>query len=141
MLGHLSHYIKYHERNKTNFFDGHHWTYDSAESLTKVFTYWTKNKIHKLLTKMEAEGLIESGDYSDNRAVRPKYYRICNGVIADSQTATSTGTKRLLLQVAKWLLLLYLINLLINLLISLLLIRHLRSFGLYGLPRKTNKVL
>ncbi|AYO17056.1 hypothetical protein D0812_21960 [Vibrio owensii] len=76
VIGRIAHFVEYHRNNKTQFHDGHYWTYDTAAALAAHFTYWSPNKIQKLMKRLEEKGLIVSGDFSENRAVRPKYYRL-----------------------------------------------------------------
>ncbi|MGR5294769.1 hypothetical protein ACPV5U_08685 [Vibrio mediterranei] len=100
IIGHFNYFIEHHRANDTNFFNGHYWTYDTAESLAQKFPYWSKNKIQKLLVKMEEQGLIVSGDFSENRFKRPKYYRVLrgqeactikpNGLLGESHLADSS---------------------------------------------------
>lgn len=98
IIGHFLHFIEHHRANNTNFYEGHYWTYDSAASLAEKFPYWSKNKIQKLLVKLEDKDLIVSGDFSEDRFKRPKYYRVIastcqpNGLLPASQMADCTGS-------------------------------------------------
>ncbi len=76
VIGHFAHFLKYHEANETNFYEGHYWVYDSAKSLSDALPYWSSNKIQKLIKRMEDRGLLISGDFSEDRSKRPKYYRL-----------------------------------------------------------------
>ena len=99
IIGHFLHFIEHHRANNTNFYEGHYWTYDSAASLAEKFPYWSKNKIQKLLVKLEDKDLIVSGDFSEDRFKRPKYYRVVaatyqpNGLLPTSQMADCTGSQ------------------------------------------------
>lgn len=99
IIGHFQHFIEHHRANKTNFYEGHYWTYDSAASLAEKFPYWSKNKIQKLLVKLEDKNLIASGDFSEDRFKRPKFYRVIadtlkpNGLLPTSQMADCTESQ------------------------------------------------
>lgn len=76
--------------------DGFHWMFASASKMTKVFPFWSSNKIQKLLKKLEDGGVIISGSFNDNKFDRTKWYTMPeysiqpNGGIRISQNDEST---------------------------------------------------
>lgn len=72
----LCYWISKNEANKTNFFDGNYWTYNSVEAFLKLFPYMTKHKINKSLKELEDAGMIITGNYNQSTYDRTKWYSI-----------------------------------------------------------------
>lgn len=56
--------------------EGYYWTYNSAEAFAKIFPYYTKSKIHRMLTQLEIEGAILSGNFNKVAYDRTKWYTL-----------------------------------------------------------------
>jgi hypothetical protein len=64
------------ETNKKNYFDGRYWTYNSIKAFQEQFPYLTLKQIRGAIQKLEDEGLIASGKYSDNPYDQTKWYSV-----------------------------------------------------------------
>ena len=62
--------------NKTNIYDGRVWTYNSYKAFAELFTYLSIPQIKRLLTKLENEGIVISGNYNAHKRDRTKWYTI-----------------------------------------------------------------
>ncbi len=54
--------------------DGFYWTYNSARAFAELFPYFTERKIQRLLTQLEEDGIIMSGNYNKMAYDRTKWY-------------------------------------------------------------------
>lgn len=64
LLGYFYHWIKVHEKNETNFYDGRYWTYDTVRGLVEKMPYLTRSKIHRAIKKLLDSNLIETGNFN-----------------------------------------------------------------------------
>lgn len=77
--------------------DGYYWTYNSARAFAEIFPYYNKSKVHRLLTQLESEGAIISGNFNRAGYDRTKWYSMpefsisnnCNTQVAEVQNASS----------------------------------------------------
>lgn len=77
--------------------DGYYWTYNSARAFAEIFPYYNKSKVHRLLTQLEEDGVIVSGNFNKAGYDRTKWYSMpefsisnnCNTQIADVQNGSS----------------------------------------------------
>lgn len=77
--------------------DGYYWTYNSARAFAEIFPYYNKSKVHRLLTQLEEDGAIISGNFNKAGYDRTKWYSMpefsisnnCNTQIAEVQNGNS----------------------------------------------------
>jgi len=80
MLHHIRYWVAKNEANDRNFHDERYWTYNSQSAFAKLFPFWTARKIGRLLTKLEEEGAIVSGNFNDKRYDRTKWFTLTNAI-------------------------------------------------------------
>lgn len=78
ILENIAFWIKKNESNNKNFYDGYTWTYNSAESFNKLFSYITPSKIRRCLLKLEELEVLKSGNYNKQGYDKTKWYSITN---------------------------------------------------------------
>ena len=54
--------------------DGYYWTYNSARAFAELFPYFSERKVQRLLTQLESDGVIMSGNYNKIAYDRTKWY-------------------------------------------------------------------
>ncbi len=54
--------------------DGYYWTYNSARAFAELFPYFSERKVQRLLTQLEDDGVIMSGNYNKMAYDRTKWY-------------------------------------------------------------------
>ena len=54
--------------------DGYYWTYNSARAFSELFPYFGERKVQRLLTQLENDGVIMSGNYNKIAYDRTKWY-------------------------------------------------------------------
>ena len=74
ILYNLRFWLEKNKANDKNLHDGYYWTYNSAKAFATLFPYYNSSKIHRLLTQMESEGLVLSGNYNKKGYDRTKWY-------------------------------------------------------------------
>ena len=80
MLHHIRYWVAKNEANDKNYHEERYWTYNSQSAFAKLFPFWTARKIGRLLTKLEEEGAIMSGNFNDKRYDRTKWFTLTNAI-------------------------------------------------------------
>ena len=84
--------------NKKNLHEGHYWTYNSAKAFAELFPYISEDAIQRILKKLEAEGIIFTGNFNNNPYDRTKWYRLneeylsANSLLPFRENAESSST-------------------------------------------------
>ena len=76
MLNHLIYWIATNSMNGKHYFDGRHWTYNSAEKYTIIFPYWSTGQIRRILKSLVFQGIIIEGNYNKHKYDRTKWYAL-----------------------------------------------------------------
>lgn len=74
ILYNLRFWLEKNKANEKNLHDGYYWTYNSAKAFAALFPYYNASKIHRLLTQLENDGLVLSGNYNKAGYDRTKWY-------------------------------------------------------------------
>lgn len=74
ILENFYYWIKKNEANERHFYDGYYWTYNSQEALSRLFPYLNRNKVQRILQRMEEQGLIIKGNYNLQGYDRTTWY-------------------------------------------------------------------
>lgn len=67
--------------NGRNYRDGHYWTYDSLNALTKIFPCWSRRQLQGIIARCKEKGLILTAEYNEDRRDRTTWYTITEAVI------------------------------------------------------------
>lgn len=62
--------------NDRNLKDGRYWTYDSLAALTKIFPFWSRRQIERIINRCREKGLILTAAYSKDRRDRTTWYTV-----------------------------------------------------------------
>ena len=76
MIHNLYFWISKNEANEKHFYDGEYWTYNSMEAFTKLFPYWSKRQVERILNSLIEKGLIIKGNYNQIAYDRTSWYSI-----------------------------------------------------------------
>lgn len=76
LLEHIQFWTAKNEANEQNFYGGRYWTYNSIKAFEKLFPYLTKGQIRGALEKLESEGLVLTGFFSEEKRDRTKWYTL-----------------------------------------------------------------
>ena len=75
-LKNLSFWTAYNKANNKHFHQGRHWSYNSLDAFTKLFPYWSKRQVEKLINKLIKLELIVKGNFNDNSYDRTCWYSL-----------------------------------------------------------------
>ena len=74
MIWNLSYWIEHNEANGMHFHDGRTWTFNSVEAFTKIFPFWSRGQIRRILKSLEDNGVIMTGNYNQSTYERKMWY-------------------------------------------------------------------
>lgn len=74
MIWNISYWIEHNEANGMHYHDGRTWTFNSVEAFTKVFPFWSKGQIRRILKSLEDMGVIVTGNYNQSARDRTIWY-------------------------------------------------------------------
>ena len=75
-LQHIHFWYLHNKSNNKNFYDNRYWTYNSVSAFSEQFIYLSEKQIRNILTKLEAKGLIVTGNYNKIGYDRTKWYSL-----------------------------------------------------------------
>ena len=76
ILENISFWQAKNEANNHNFNDGRYWVYNSIKAFDKLFPYWSKGQITRLLKNLEDAEALVSGNYNKISYDRTKWYSL-----------------------------------------------------------------
>lgn len=92
LLFHLRYWVSKNQANDKNYRDGMYWTYNSTSAFAKLFPFWTARKIGRILSKLEADGVIVSANYNSKKYDRTKWFTVLDNSIYQNCQMHSTKT-------------------------------------------------
>lgn len=81
------------EANEKNFFDGRYWTYNSASAFAKIFPFWGKKTVERILQSLKDQGLVYTGQYNEMKYDRTLWYSPTELAISMHQICRNHTTK------------------------------------------------
>lgn len=69
-------WIRKNAANNVNFNDGKFWTYNSQEALARLFPYWTRRQVQRIISNLESQELIIKGNYNKLKYDRTTWYSL-----------------------------------------------------------------
>jgi hypothetical protein len=77
VLQQIHYWLKVNERKKQNFYDGRHWTYNSAKEWQENdFGFWSLKTIQRTFSNLEDQGILIVDNFNSDRRDRTKWYSI-----------------------------------------------------------------
>jgi DnaD/phage-associated family protein len=68
--------LHYWLERSTHIYEGYKWVYNTYEEWRKQFPFWSESTIRRIITKMEKQELIISGNFNRSKIDKTKWYRI-----------------------------------------------------------------
>ena len=78
MYSNIEYWVAKNEANEKNKHDGCYWTYNSIVAFEKLFNFWSKGQIERILKKLEKLDYIKIGNYNKHKYDRTKWYSCKN---------------------------------------------------------------
>ncbi len=72
-LNNLKFWLTKNKANMKNVHDGYVWTFNSANSYSELFPYWSMKKVQRLILSLEKRGVVISGNYNKLKYDRTKW--------------------------------------------------------------------
>lgn len=76
MLNNIHYWLIKNKANEKHFYDGKYWTYNSLKAFTKLFPFWSKRQIERILNNLKKDGYIEDGNYNKVAYDKTKWYTL-----------------------------------------------------------------
>jgi DnaD/phage-associated family protein len=83
--------LHYWLERSTNVHEGHTWVYNTYEEWQEQFPFWSESTIRRIITKLEKQGLIITGNFNRSKIDKTKWYRINYEKLAQLQDEQSTA--------------------------------------------------
>lgn len=80
LLQHIRFWCNQNKDKDTHKHNNKVWMYQSASDMSHHYPYWSRQKISRLLRDMEAEGLIESGNFNSIGYDQTKWYALSDNI-------------------------------------------------------------
>lgn len=62
--------------NGRHFHEGRYWTYNTLEALAKMFPFWTRRQIERIVGKLKDDGALLVGDFNEDKTDRTRWYAL-----------------------------------------------------------------
>jgi DnaD/phage-associated family protein len=83
--------LHYWLERSTNVHEGYTWVYNTYEEWQEQFPFWSESTIRRIITKLEKQGLIITGNFNRSKIDKTKWYRINYEKLAQLQDEQSTA--------------------------------------------------
>lgn len=67
MIHHLQYWIEFNRSNRKNFRENRTWMYQSHSEIVSIYSYWSKDQVHRILKKLEDLEIIIKGNFNENK--------------------------------------------------------------------------
>ncbi|HHX72165.1 MAG TPA: hypothetical protein GX701_04460 [Clostridiales bacterium] len=74
-------WISHNRANNKHLYDGRHWTYNSMESLTELFPFWSVKQIRRIVKKLSDQGALLIGNYNKVQFDRTQWYSLSDEIL------------------------------------------------------------
>lgn len=81
LLQGMAAWISKNRANERHFHDGRWWTYNSQDALVKLFPFWSRRQIQRIVKALHTEGALLLGNYSDGSFHNTTWYALSDDVL------------------------------------------------------------
>lgn len=85
-ISHMQYWIAKNAANERHFYEGRYWTYNSLSALERLFPFWTRRQIERIIRDLKKAGVLLTGHYSKNSYDRTTFYAIDESRLPIHQT-------------------------------------------------------
>lgn len=78
LLDHFQWFISYNASLDQNFHEGRYWTYNTHSAFEKLYPFWTKKQIKRIIDSLESQGIILKGNFNKSPYDRTQWYAFKN---------------------------------------------------------------
>ena len=77
----MAFWIAKNQANGRHFHEGRTWTYNTLEALAKLFPFWTRRQVERIVAKLKEDGVLLTGNFSQDKTDRTVWYALADGVL------------------------------------------------------------
>ena len=74
-----------------HYHDGRTWTFNSVDAFTKIFPFWSKGQIRRILKSLEDSGVIVTGNYNQSAYDRKTWYAFTDSYLQMHLSKSTNG--------------------------------------------------
>jgi len=67
MFSNIRFWVEKNKANEKHKHNGDYWTYNSMKAFAKLFPFWTKKQVRRILNNLEEAGYIKTGNYNKQK--------------------------------------------------------------------------
>ena len=86
MFSNIEYWIEKNKANNKHFYDGYYWTYNSQMAFCKLFPFWTRNQIRRILDNLSENGYIVIGNYNKSSYDKTSWFRLKHSLVETHQS-------------------------------------------------------
>lgn len=83
--------LHYWLERSNHIYEGHKWVYNTYEEWREQFPFWSESTIRRIITKLEKQGFIITGNFNRSKIDKTKWYRINYEKLTQLQDEQSTA--------------------------------------------------
>lgn len=77
----MAFWVAKNQANGRHFHEGRTWTYNTLDALTKLFPFWTRRQVERIVAKLKEEGALLTGNFSQDKTDRTVWYALTDPVL------------------------------------------------------------
>ena len=77
----MAFWIAKNQANGRHFHEGRTWTYNTLEALAKLFPFWTRRQVERIVAKLKEDGVLLTGNFSQDKTDRTGWYALADSVL------------------------------------------------------------
>ena len=77
----MAFWVAKNQANGRHFHEGRTWTYNTLDALTKLFPFWTRRQVERIVAKLKEEGALLTGNFSQDKTDRTVWYALADQVL------------------------------------------------------------
>ncbi|WP_405329549.1 hypothetical protein [Leeuwenhoekiella sp. LLG6367-2.1] len=80
MLQNIHFWCRKNAANKRNYFEGYFWTYNSQEAFAKLFDFWSRKQVMRVLKNCQKLGALKVSNFNEKSNNRTHWYAVTESV-------------------------------------------------------------
>lgn len=77
----MAFWVAKNQANGRHFHEGRTWTYNTLDALTKLFPFWTRRQVERIVAKLKEDGALLTGNFSQDKTDRTVWYALADSVL------------------------------------------------------------
>ena len=77
----MAFWVAKNQANGKHFHDGRTWTYNTLEALAKLFPFWSRRQLERIIAKLKEQEALLTGNYSEDKTDRTVWYALADSVL------------------------------------------------------------